>query len=598
MNIQNLLSDPATSAANIPHGQPGGSAPPSQTPSHAEWTQAPGVLLWKGHAPAPHWGVEFGNHFALLKAQSATRLENRVPNESPQGAPVIVQAKPRPGNPQECETVFSFGTAHLSLDTAAFAQQYSQPFMDFIRQYRPIPSRSSPIQSMPTELLFDVATRLSLKAVKSFRLSNRRLSAIGNPLVRNVKITNPGDITALGAALAQNLSSVKKITLSGDWVTDASLQTLSRILSNHTGITELDLSRCKHITKVGLAHVASLRHLTHLNLSGCEKITNPSVGILRGLKNLQHLDMSHCQLDDNAFTLYFKKQSDGTQPFSNLTHLNLSGCTKITKTDNFRGLSKLESLNFNDCKKLTDIEQLQHLQNLRSLSFQRCKQLNSQSIEYMRGSPGLTSLDLHRCDLPALHLVGLGDLSNLEFLDLSGATIPDGIMAQFNSMSNLADLRLQFAGISYAGLNHLQHLANSLKKLDLSMSRTVGEAKAAGVPALGLLTNLTSLNLLSCDHVGATDLPRLQLLSNLEHLNLSGCSALTDATLQQHVVPLQKLVSLEVSWCPHVTEASIPHLMTFPKLKTLHVNDSGLATSDKLWELRAKIPNVTWQPFV
>jgi uncharacterized protein YjbI with pentapeptide repeats len=602
MDIQSMLNNVTTSssggiAGGSGGGGNGGSTTPAQTISHGNaWMQAPGTVRWHNIPPAAYWVVQVGDTETKLKPTSNARLGNRARTTSPHGTPVTVHVRQLPNDPQHCEARFTVGSAHLSMDTAAFKERYGQSFMQFIATNRPTSQPRYVGPPMPLDVLSMIADQSSLAGLKRLRLTSKAALRVANSRV-SVHLTNQNKLDqlahSLGAGQISGLEGVNKISLSGEWVTDQTIQTLTRLLSARTSITQLDLSNCPNITRSGLVNVATnWRHLTHLSLSGCKQFTNPDVERLQWLTQLRHLDLSECTLNDNVFR-HFGPRQNGTQPFSELTHLSLSKCTKITKPTHLRGLTKLEHLNFDDCKKLTNLEELQHLGNLKSLSLEHCMRLDTSSIGHIGNLTNLTHLNLFRCDLSHAHFAGLHNLRNLEFLDLSGSRIPGTVMAHIGSLTGLADLRLYHAKVDSADLNHLQGLANCLKKLDISYSGH-SNATATGVPVLQFLTNLTSLKLSGCKYLDATDLPRVPLLTNLRRLDVAGWMDLTDATLQQYVQPLPNLKSLRIDWCENVTGASIQHLLNFPKLKTLNVAESGIP-DDRVWELQRGIENVTAQ---
>jgi F-box and leucine-rich repeat protein 14 len=364
-------------------------------------------------------------------------------------------------------------------------------------------------------------------------------------------------------------------------------------------ITRLDLSNCPNITRNGLVNVVNnWGHLTHLNLSGCRQFTNPDLQRLQSLTRLEHLNVSGWSLNDNVFR-HFAPRQNGTQPFSQLTHLSLSKCTQITKPAHLRNLSRLEYLNFDECRKLSNLEEVQHLGNLKSLNLRLCIQLDTRCIGHIGNAGNLRHLNLGGCMLSPLHFAGFGNLTNLEFLDLSESEIPTAVMTHIGSLTGLADLRLAFAMVASADLNHLAGLAHCLKKLDLlkcgyEYTGPLPAPAPSGVPVLQQLTKLTSLVLRGCRYLHADDLQQLPSLTELQHLDLSGWREVKDATLRQYVQSLPNLTSLRIDWCKNVTEASIAPLLdpnNYKKLKTLIVGQSGIP-ADRIWELQRRIENV------
>jgi hypothetical protein len=120
---------------------------------------------------------------------------------------------------------------------------------------------------------------------------------------------------------------------------------LLKIIKLYHNLTSLDLSDCKRITDVGLAHLRSLP-LQNLNLSDCNRISNIGLYYLKTLP-LQILDLSYCKFITN----------DGLSYLSSLPlqQLSLAYCNNITDA----GLAHLSSLplqhlNLYDCHNITD----------------------------------------------------------------------------------------------------------------------------------------------------------------------------------------------------------------------------------------------------
>jgi Leucine-rich repeat (LRR) protein len=594
---------PSTSSANT--GGNGGSATtPAHTISHTNaWTQAPGTVAWRNTPPDTHWAVMVGQKEAKLTPASDALLSDEARTTSPHGTSVTVQVRQLPDDSQNCEARITVGGTELSIDTTAFKERYGKSFMDFIAAHRPTSQPQFVGPSLPVEMWGMIADNASFAGLANLRqISKTTLNAANSRVF--VHLTDQSQFDQFARSLKpgqfSGLDGINKISLSGAWVTDQTVQALGTLLRNRASIsasiTQLDLSNCPNITGSSLANVATnLGHLTHLNLSKCSQFTSPDLQLLQSLTHLEHLDMSECALDDNVFQNFAPLQN-GTQPFSQLTHLSLSRCTQITKPDNLRGLTKLEHLNFDECERLTSIEELQHLGNLKSLSLQHCKQLDTQCIGHIGNAGNLTHLNLAHCMLSRSHFAGFGNLRNLEFLDLSSSDIPTSVMAHIGSLTRLTELHLKFANVASADLNHLQGLANCLKKLDLMQCGDF-TADATGVPVLQSLTKLTSLGLSDCIYLDATDLPRVAHLTNLRHLDLAGCREVTDDTLQQYVQPLPNLRSLRIDWCENITATSIAHLLdpnNYKKLKTLNIAETGIL-ADRISELERRIENVISQ---
>jgi hypothetical protein len=139
-----------------------------------------------------------------------------------------------------------------------------------------------------------------------------------------------------------------------------------------------------------------LTNLSSLDLSGCSQISDLSP--LGHLTNLTSLDLSECSQVNDLSPL---------RDLINLTSLRLSRCSHLSDLSPLEHLTNLTSLDLNRCSQLNDMSSLTHLTNLTSLSLSRCTQVND--LSPLTHLTNLTSLNLGGCS----HLSDLSMLAHL-----------------------------------------------------------------------------------------------------------------------------------------------------------------------------------------
>jgi hypothetical protein len=156
-------------------------------------------------------------------------------------------------------------------------------------------------------------------------------------------------------------------------------------------------------------------------------------------------------------------------------------------------------------------------------------------------------------------LARVGDLGQLETLNLPGASVTDGDLARLDGLNRLQRLMLPSTQITDAGLEHLRRLT---KLTQLNLKRT--RVSDVGLVHLKGLTNLFDISL-GNTQVTDAGLVHLKGLSNLSQLDLSG-TQVTDAGLVQ-LKGLKKLLTLRLNDA-RVTDAGVKELrLALPSLK-------------------------------
>lgn len=250
--------------------------------------------------------------------------------------------------------------------------------------------------------------------------------------------------------------------------------------------------------------------------------------------------------------------------------LDLSGCSKLTRTPTFPKKMVLERLILQECDNLGVLDSsVGKLSFLRHLNLQDCTRL-CWSLTESRES----------CKLPR----SISNLVKLESLSLQGCShvkkLPGSSLGQLKS---LVELNLSFTGIvklpkSIGELGQLKQLDLHHSKLR-KVSKHIGElnslvsldltgTKIMGLPSsIGGLSNLENLSLWTCsemkmlpDSIGElkslvkfalvgtkiAELPdTIGKLEKLEHLTLSGCSGVK--ALPHSIGNLKSLITLHLS---------------------------------------------------
>jgi Leucine Rich Repeat (LRR) protein len=168
-------------------------------------------------------------------------------------------------------------------------------------------------------------------------------------------------------------------------------------------------------------------------------------------------------------------------------------------------------------------------------------------------------------------LARLGDLAQLEQVNLSGKSVTDGDLARVAGLKHLELLMLQNTGISDAGLTHVRALT-SLQEIYITST-------GIGDDGLNHLTGLTNLKHLTY-HGRLTDvgMERLKDLGSLQTLHL-GNAQVSDAGLR-HLMGLSNLRRLSL-YAVAVTDSGLVHLRELDSLSSLdlrgtQVTDAGM----------------------
>ncbi|XP_062166104.1 putative disease resistance protein At4g19050 [Alnus glutinosa] len=326
--------------------------------------------------------------------------------------------------------------------------------------------------------------------------------------------------------------------------------------------------------------LSKMDELRLLVLRGCDPLEN--IDPIKELKSLIVLEISGAASLKNIPDDFFQKLSklrslklsvDQITSLPSISHLSelrwliLSGCSSLKKLPKIKTLTKLELI---DLSGATELETLEgrawvELVNLRMLDVSRTKISRLPILGDKLGI--LTTLSLSGCKRLA-RLPKLKGLSNLQFLDLSGAVM----LKEFPDDSLQVDSKLKILHLSQTLIPNLPsnfYRLSNLELLDLS-----------GAPNLGKLDDNCFQNLSKCRHLDLSNtnienLPSISKLGNLEVLNLSGCRALTNIGDDQCFEQMTRLQCLGL--CEISKIERLPSLSKLVNLRQLLLkNSTGL----------------------
>ncbi|KAA8580159.1 hypothetical protein FQN60_005694 [Etheostoma spectabile] len=232
---------------------------------------------------------------------------------------------------------------------------------------------------------------------------------------------------------------------------DSSLGRIAQYLKN---LEVLELGGCSNITNTGLLLIAwGLHRLKSLNLRSCRHVSDVGIGHLAGMTrsaaegclNLEYLTLQDCQ---------------------KLTDLSLKHISK--------GLTKLRVLNLSFCGGISDagMIHLSHMASLWSLNLRSCDNISDTGTMHLAmGTLRLSGLDVSFCDKigdQTLAYIAQG-LYQLKSLSLCSCHISDdGINRMVRQMHELRTLNIgQCVRITDKGLELIADHLTQLAGIDL-----------------------------------------------------------------------------------------------------------------------------------
>jgi len=530
------------------------------------------TLLWNQRSG--EWAVEFhdqlhGKKSVGIHPTSAQYIADLSKEKSLQASEISVHTTI--DNRGQSSAIFGLDSTSIRMDTASFEQRENMSFADFIRAYQPVRTQLS-FQHLPAELKFDILDQLSFTDKKNLRLVKTTwypVATVG--LTPQLKIDRKDNLGNLDQVLRGmpglyrlnvNKISLRDADTNNRWVTNAEIRKIALVLKEH-------------------------RHITEFDAGGCRKVSDSVLGALTKVSHLQKLGLSGCNLTHDAFR-HFRRKENSAQPFPQVSHLDVSRCTRIRNLSNVDVLPALKHLYLDGCERLDDVSALQDM-DLATLSAESVRSLGNQ-LAYLNHMQNLKSLNLNSCYPPEDQLQHLQNLTNLERLNLSGARMSPSILQLVGALHKLKDLRLAFAVVSAAPVDHLEPLSKTLEKLDLGFLYSA-DVNRGRLGSLSTFSQLTALNLPNTAHGLSEELSEVGQLKKLTYLNISSWPDLTDTMLAEYILPLQNLTCLALNNCTQLSEAGIRLCKQLPELETLCVSGCNISARF-LSELQEAIPNV------
>jgi hypothetical protein len=362
----------------------------------------------------------------------------------------------------------------------------------------------------PAELMTclssDLLRAIALFAVRSLRglcvlrLVNRRLhAALNHPVVMSkllAYVRSPLLLFRLHQLPVGGLRRLQLHTTKG--LKPGQLPTLK-------SLTSLSVSGCHALAAVESLHLPPT--LTALDLSFCTNLK-----CLAGVELLVHLhslDLSFVHgfgplpalpTSLRELSLSFSNVTDLTvvSGLSELTHLNLSGCSELLDSALLcvSSLSKLAHLNLTGCVGLRDLAPLSSVQSLQVLNLTNC---HVQDLRPVSKLPHLTRLELTNCE-GVRSLDGVPPRLHTLNLNLSAAC------ADVQGLSKLIGLRvLHLAGSHVQDLRALEHMP----QLESLYVWTCEKLQDSCLQSLKNLTGLRLFDVYQCDGITALGLKSL-----------------------------------------------------------------------------------------
>ncbi len=254
-----------------------------------------------------------------------------------------------------------------------------------------------------------------------------------------------------------------------------------------------------------------LHRLAALHLDG-PGLTDTKLAAVCEIGSLRSLVIERCHATDAGFAHLARLR--------NLTHLTLYDTPNLTDAGLARTLAEMP-----------------RLRSLDLTGFPR--PLPSTIRGLARSQPGLVALQLGDGPVTDADLAALGQLTQLEVVNLNGSAVTDAGVAHLAGLTKLRELHLNDVPITDVGLAHLAGLI-ALEQLYCSTARVTD----AGLATLTRFPNLSMLSLCGA-RITDAGLPVLARLTGLISLELDGNLGITDAGMTPaHFGPQLQLLSI------------------------------------------------------
>jgi len=245
--------------------------------------------------------------------------------------------------------------------------------------------------------------------------------------------------------------SIKGTLLDLRYSVFSTLQNEIDFFSNHTYLTQIDLSDCSRLVDLPES-IGNLTNLTQLKLY-CSKSLISLPESIGNLINLTKLDLALCHSLNSL--------PEDIGKLTNLTKLDLFGCRSLTNLpEGLSNLAKLIQLDLRDCTNLRNLpESIGKLTNLLQLNLEGCRALTDLP-ESIGNLTNLTHINLSNCTSLTSLPESVGKLTNLVQLDLSNCFDLTSLPESIHRLENLT-LNLDGCGSSKEKRKFLQQMRSS-----------------------------------------------------------------------------------------------------------------------------------------
>ncbi|XP_057808232.1 F-box/LRR-repeat protein 3-like [Salvia miltiorrhiza] len=363
----------------------------------------------------------------------------------------------------------------------------------------------------------------------------------------------------------QSLSTLQCIKLDGCQVTCSGLKAVGHWC---VSLKELSLSKCVGVTDEGLSSlVTKHKHLQKLNITCCRKITHVSLAhITNSCASLVSLKMESCSsVPAEAFVLVGQRCQLLEELDLTDNEVDDEGLKSISSC------SQLSSIKLGICLNITDEGPTQiglSCSKLKEIDLYRSAGITDSSIlAIARGCPGLEMINIAYCtSISDSSLIALSKCTKMNTLESRGCPLVTslGLAAIAVGCKQLTRLDVKKCrNVDDGGMISLAHFSRNLKQINLSYT---------SVTDLGLL----SLARISCLQ-SMTLLHREGLTPGGLAAALLACSGLTKVKLQasfKSLLPPRLFEHLEARGCSFQWSEKVLQAELDPKCWKLQLVDS------------------------
>ncbi|MDG2467964.1 MAG: hypothetical protein P8M80_01675 [Pirellulaceae bacterium] len=342
----------------------------------------------------------------------------------------------------------------------------SKPFTnDQIDVLKNFPSIKEVLMDGPSINLetFDILKELPLleKLELSVSATNaeclKKLEDLQNLTFLQLKRTS---VTDDSMAVLAKFPKLQQIRVGQTKIGDEGLQHLKSLKT----LTALDLTDCNRVSDAGLAYLVALPKLKMLKVWG-QGVTNEGLKSIGQMKSLEVLGMNDTRIDDEGMQAIntlekLKEVSFGRTAISDFGIMQLTGSTGMKKM-------VLRDTNITD----EALKFIGQLKNIEVLDLSECSSPGPTDIgiEELVGLPKLKDLNLWSTKVGDGAVEAIVKIPNLVRLNLDATKISDASMAFLPSLENLTWLHIGSTKITEKQISELYKLSK-LKYLNLSFT--------------------------------------------------------------------------------------------------------------------------------